>query len=110
MNSSIAFRRFIVNALSFGQHPLMEDAIYDDASRFYPIKQNMAPILHAAQARPDVIARAAQLRIVQKLSATRFEAVDVADGLILTPSVQSVVCDLQQVCLSHARKAISTHR
>jgi hypothetical protein len=88
----------------------VEDARYEDASPVYPIKLNVAPKLHAAQARPDVIARAAQLRIFQKLPATRFEAVDVADSLILTPSVQSVGCDLQQVCLSHARKAINSHR
>ena len=94
MNSSFQ-QGLIVDAFSFGQHPLVEDARYDDASLFYPIKQNMAPILHAPQATPDLIARTAQLRIVQKLPAAGFQAVDVADSLILTLSVQSVGCDLQ---------------
>jgi hypothetical protein len=109
MNSFLAWKRFILKAPCFGQHSLVEDARHEDASLFYPIKQNMASILDAAQARPDVIARAAQLRIVQKLPATRFEAVYVAGSLILTPSVQSVGCDLQQVCFGNARKAISCH-
>jgi hypothetical protein len=51
----------------------------------------------AAQAGPDLIARAAQLRRIFELPATRFKAVNVTDGLISTPGVQSVGRDPQQV-------------
>ena len=73
----------------------MEDARYDYAFRFNPIEQYMAPIFRAAQAGPDLIARAAQLRLICELPATRFKAVNVTDGLILTPGVQSVGRDSQ---------------
>jgi hypothetical protein len=38
MNSFFAWKRFILNALSFGQHPLVQDARHEDTSLFYPIK------------------------------------------------------------------------
>jgi hypothetical protein len=87
----------------------VEDARYDYAIRFNPVKHYMAPILQATQAGPDLIARTAQLRLIYELPATRFEAVNVTDSLILTPGFQSVGRDPQQVCLGHARKAIPSH-
>jgi hypothetical protein len=73
--------------LEFGQHALMENAGYDYAFRFKPVKQYVAPVLHAAQAASDLIARAAQLRLTYESPATCFEAVNVTDSLIQTPGV-----------------------
>jgi len=87
----------------------VEDARYQYAFRFNPVKQDMATILHTAQARPNVITCAAQLRHIHELPATGFETVNVNDSLLLTPCVESVGRDPQQVCLTHARKAIRSH-
>jgi len=80
----------------------VEDARYQYAFRFNPVKQDMATILHTAQARPNVITCAAQLRRIHELPATGFETVNVNDSLLLTPCVESVGRDaptgLSQPC------------
>ena len=77
----------------------MEDARYQDGPGFNPIKHLMAPVFPAAQAGPDMIAGAAQLRVIRELLATRFKASEIADGLIVAPCMQGVGADVRQVGL-----------
>jgi hypothetical protein len=58
-SSGVFARLFLVDALSFWQHALMKYARYHNAPCFDPIKHDMPGMLHAAQAGPDMIARAA---------------------------------------------------
>src|SRR5208337_3680413 len=109
-SSALWLRIFLVDVLSFRQHALMEDARYQDPLAFNPVEENMPPVFHAAQARPDVIAGATHLGVVCKLAATGFEIVNVTDGLILSPSSQRVSGDVQKVSLGKARQAVCSHR
>ena len=57
--SSVLPGLFLLDAMSFWQHALVKDARNQDAARFDPIKHHMPGMFHAAQAGPDIIARAA---------------------------------------------------
>jgi len=50
----------------------VEDARHHDASSYDSVKHNVPPLFHPAQARPDVIAGAAQLRLIDEALAARF--------------------------------------
>jgi hypothetical protein len=94
--------RIVLPTMFFWQHALMQDARYQDAPRFDPIKHHMQAMFHAAQAGPNVIAEAAQLRVVRKALATGFKAIEVADGLVFAPCVKSVGADVHEVGLGKA--------
>src|SRR5271157_1696220 len=91
-SSTLQLRTFLVDALSFREHALVEYARYQDPLGFNPVEQNMPPVFHAAQAGPHMIAGTTQLGVVGKLSATGFQIVDVTDGLVLPPGVLHTVC------------------
>jgi hypothetical protein len=95
-------RLFLVDALSFWQHALMKYARYQDAARFDPIKHHMPGVFHTAQAGPNVVTKAARPRVVRKLLATGFKAVEVAGGLIFAPCTQGVGADVHEVGLGKA--------
>ena len=103
-SSALWFRVFLVDALSFRQHPVVQDARYQDPFGFNPVEQNMPPVFHAAQAGPHVIAGAAQFRVVGKLLATGFEIVDVTNAWSI-PHVCSV-----QVAMSSRSASASRDR
>ena len=54
--SGSALLAFLVDAMSFWQHALMEEARYQDASGRDPIENHMPGMFHAAQAGPDMVA------------------------------------------------------
>src|SRR5450755_1402185 len=108
--SVVWLRIFLVAAVTFRQHALMEDARYQDAVGRNPVEQNVPSVFDAAQTGPYVIAGTTQRRVVRKLSATRFETVDVTDGLILSPGSQCVGGDIQQVGLGQAGQTVFSHR
>jgi hypothetical protein len=109
-SSAAWFRGILIDALSFRQHALVEDAGYQDTLGFNPVEQNMPPAFHAAQAGPDVIAGTTHLGVIRKLAATGFKIVDVTEGLILSPGLQRVGGDVPKVSLGKARQAVCSHR
>src|SRR5271165_170310 len=109
-SSTLQLRTFLVDALSFREHALVEYARYQDPLGFNPVEQNMPPVFHAAQAGPHMIAGTTQLGVVGKLSATGFQIVDVTDGLVLPPGVQCAGGDVQQVGLGEAGQTVCSHR
>jgi hypothetical protein len=79
--------RLLVNVPSFGQHALVENSRYYDALGCDAVEQNMPPVLHAAQARPNVIAGAAQFWILCKLLTACFKGADILAGLVFAPCI-----------------------
>jgi hypothetical protein len=96
--------------VTFRQHPLMEDARYQDAVGSNPVEQNVPSMLHAVQAGPHVIAGAAQLRVICEPLATYFKIVNVTDGLILSPGSLCIGGDIHQVGLGKAGQTVCSHQ
>lgn len=87
----------------------MKNTGNQDAAGVVPVEHDMAAVFHAPQARAYFFTGPAQLRIVCELPATRFEIVNIANGLVLSPGVQGVAGDVHKVGLGTARKTERGH-
>ncbi len=87
----------------------MKNTRYQDARSFYAIKHDVPPMFYPAQARPDMIAGAAQFRIMCQLAAARFKFVEISKCLIFPPRTDGVGADVPEVGLSQARQTDSRH-
>src|ERR1017187_4062234 len=95
-------RFVVIDGVSFRQHPLMQDAGNENASRLTPEKHDVPALLHAAQARANAIAGATRGRVVGQPLATRFKVVDITQGLVFAPRTQGVGADIHQVGIGKA--------
>jgi hypothetical protein len=77
---------FDVEGMSFGQHALMQDAGNENASRLLAIEHDVLAILHATQARPNMMASSAQCKIAGQHLATSLKLAEITDGLVFAPS------------------------
>jgi hypothetical protein len=95
-------RFVVIDGVSFRQHPLMQDAGNENASRLTPEKHDVPALFHAAQARANAIAGATRGRVVGQPLATRFKVVDITQGLVFAPRTQGVGADIHQVGIGKA--------
>lgn len=92
----------VIEKVSFRQHPLMQDPGDENAVLFTPKKHNMAALFRAAQARADMIARAARRRVISEPLAAGFQIVNISHGLGFAPHTQGVSADIQKVSFGKA--------
>jgi hypothetical protein len=90
----------LLDGISPGKHPLVEDARDQNAIGIVSVEDDMPSVLHAAQATTNIIADPTCLRVVGKHLATRSEIGNVADRLIYAPGFESVSADAEQVGFS----------
>jgi hypothetical protein len=90
----------LLDGVSPGEHPLVQDAIGQNALGTGPVEDDMPAVLHAAQAATNIIADSTCHRVVGKHLATRSEIGNVADGLICAPGLEGVSTDADQVGFS----------
>jgi hypothetical protein len=76
---------FVVGALSFGQHALMQDAGNQNAAGRLTVKDNVSAVLHSPKSGTNIIAHPTQRGVNGKHLAARFQIVDVTSGLALPP-------------------------
>ena len=72
--------------MSFRQHAFVQDTGNENASGLTSEKHDVLAVLHAAQARANLVAGAARRWVVGQPLATGFKLVEVADGLRRAPS------------------------
>ena len=83
----------------------MQDAGNQDAPRFLQVKHHMLALLNAPQPDANFVAGATQPGIVSKEPATLFQLGDIAFGLGLAPSAESISSNVVQIVCGAARKA-----
>jgi hypothetical protein len=93
---------FVVNALVFRQHALMQDSGNEDTSGFLPVKDNMLALLHATHAWTNMFAGTPKGWIVRKQPAAIFQLAEVALSLGCTPGVERIVTDVVQILVRAA--------
>jgi hypothetical protein len=94
----------VVDCVSLRQHPLMQDAGNENASRLTPEKHDVPALFHTAQAGANVIASSTRRRVVGQPLATRFQVVDVTQCLVFAPRTQGIGADLHQAGIGKARQ------
>jgi hypothetical protein len=104
------FRRlFVADVPVLGQHSLMQDAGDENPFCNQAIEDHVAAVLHAAQAGTDIVAGAAQRRIIGECLTTHFQSIEVTAGLSFSPCSKSIVADCQQVGFGAPRKLEKSH-
>ena len=91
------------------KHALMKNAAYQNAPSILAVEDNVPAMLHAAQARANMFTSPPEFRISGELPATRFQIVDVTDGLVRAPTAEGIGADLQQVGFGTLREAERCH-
>ncbi len=99
----------IVDGVSIGKHPLVQDAKNQNASGVLTVKHDMPAAFHSTQTGTNIVTAPAQPDIVSQHLATGFEIVDVTDGLDLAPVTKGVRPDAQQICFSTPRETKEGH-
>ncbi len=94
---------FILDGVPLRQHALVQDAGNDNASGLLPVKDDMPPTFHAAQAGTNIIIGSAQSGSIGEHLTPRLKIVEVVDRPICAPGAQAISTDAQQVGFGAAR-------
>jgi len=82
----------------------VQDSADKDAFVVHSIKDDVLLVFDAAVSRPNSIAAAADLRSFGKPIEARFQAVEIALGLLLAPGVHGVIGNVYQIEPSQLRE------
>ena len=87
----------------------MQNAGAQNTAGVLAIKDDMTACLHPSQTGPNIVTSATQCRIVGQHLAARLKVIQVAGGLILTPSTQGIIAYAKQIRFGASRETEEGH-